>query len=94
MKKFYAVVVAMLFAVGLLFSHSVSAVAEDAMPPAAPVEEVAAPVEEVADDVMAEEFDEAKILRDAAAKLKGIAGDADAQKLAGQLEELASDYEY
>ena len=51
--------------------------------------EFAAAVEPAADEI-----DEAKFLKDAAAKLKTMSGDADAQKLAKQLEDLASDYEY
>lgn len=108
MKKLLAVLVVVLLTGFMLFGTT-PLMAEDAAQPAAPAE-VAAPAEPAApavepvavmpaDDAMGgmdseEYFDEAKVLRDAAAKLKGMSGDAEAQKLAGQLEELASDYEY
>lgn len=96
MKKFFAVF-AVLFLAVFMFSSPALLIAEEAVQPAAPAVEpvVAEPADVLIDDMDSEEyFDEAKVLRDAAAKLKGMAGDAEAQKLAGQLEELASDYEY
>ncbi len=99
MKKFFAVF-AVLFLAVFVFSSPALLIAEEAAQPAAPEEPVvepavAEPADALVDEMDSEEyFDEAKVLRDAAAKLKGMAGDAEAQKLAGQLEELASDYEY
>ena len=102
MKKFFAGVVAvLLLMVGVMFSNSIQAKAEDqAAAPAAPAvaapAEVAKPADAAAavEPAMDDSIDEAKVLKDAAAKLKGIANDPEAAKLAKQLEDLASDYEY